>query len=1201
MKIRKLELQGFKSFVDRSVLAFEHDVTAVVGPNGCGKSNTVDAIRWCMGEQSARHLRGRSMEDVIFNGSDSRPAAPFAEVTLTFDNRDGLAPPEYAAYAEIAVTRRLARDGTSDYLLNKTPVRLMDVTNLFLGTGAGTKAYSIVEQGRVGLIVTSKPEDRRALFEEAAGITRFKARKKLAEKKIELTRQNLLRVSDLLAEIEKGLVSLKRQAQKAERYKQLRAEQRSLDLYLAAHRYLEIARVGAVTRAALVHESARLEGVEVALVRVEAEGEALRRQLFAAENTLESAQNHAFAADNEARRLEADLQRTRDALVNARRRQTDAQRELAEVSQSSATLGAERDALGAELAAVVQQEAEEIERLAVAEERLGEVRENLAGIDGELRAHREASLQAEKQLATAEATRLGVGRRLRELDERGAKVRAEARAIARRLEDIEAAQQGARGQLERLRAGRDEIAQNKARLEAAQGPLRQSVQGVEQRLSETRRERERTAARLQALREVARRHEGVGQGVRALLDGRDPAVRGLVADGLAVPDALAQPVAAALADRWQDVLVASVEDGARLVARIRADKRGRAAVVPEHPGDAPGDAPGGPGEAVEAHPGAPGVVGMLYPLAGGDEAVPGPLRGALRAVVLTETLADALGAWEAVGRAGPWRYVTRGGEVVDATGRITGGVPEAAGAGMLATQAEIRALGPKVEDLDARVEALAAELEGLMAEARTNAETLEATKADLYAQDLALVTVERDAKAQEAEVAQGTLRRQGLERELGEGDKHTEEALAEDRALDRAIAEARLRRDRAREGMMAGEAEGMAWKAEVERASARVTDAKVVAARARERATAARNAVHRLERSVEELHHRQVRLGRELEELGASEASGGAREEALREQLAEAVEAALVRQQEVSRLRGEFDALRGEVGALDATLRTIRQSKEQLTKVVGQLSLRAREEALAMEHLVASVAERHQVALPDVVAEHQGAEPPGDEARKRQDELARTIERLGEVNLGAIDEHAEQERRRDFFAGQRADIERGIEQLEAAIAQMNKESRRRFKETFESVNGHFQDLFPRLFRGGKGMLQLTGSDDLLDAGVEIVAQPPGKRLINLEAMSGGEKTMTAVTLLFALFMHKPSPFCLLDEVEAALDEANVIRLVELVRELTTHSQFIMITHNKRTMAMADALYGVTMQEPGVSKLVSVKVRKDEAPAAVAVA
>lgn len=1197
MKIRRLELQGFKSFVDRSVLTFDHDVTAVVGPNGCGKSNTVDAIRWCMGEQSARHLRGRSMEDVIFNGSDSRPAAPFAEVTLTFDNRDGLAPPEFAAYAEIAVTRRLSRDGSSDYAINKTPVRLMDVTNLFLGTGAGTKAYSIVEQGRVGLIVTSKPEDRRMLFEEAAGITRFKARKKLAEKKIELTRQNLLRVSDILAEIEKGLVSLKRQAQKAERYKQLRGEQRALDLYIASHRYLELAKVGAETRTQLEHALARLEGVEAALVHVEADGETQRRALFALESALEQAQNLAFAADNEARRLEAELQRTRDQLVNARRRLTDAGRELAEVNASATTLLGERDALIAELERVANEEAEEIERLAIAEDRLREVRENLQEMEGELRAHREASLSAEKALATAEATRVGVGRRLRELDERTARARTESRSIERRLAEIQVERGSAQGQLERLRAERDALQARRHVLEAEQGPMREALSRTDQSLGETRRERERHAARLQALREVARRHEGVGQGVRALLDGRDPAVKGLVADRLAVADTWARPVAAVLADRWQDVLVGDLDAGVRLLEKLRADKRGRATVVAavqagEATALARAEAPPPEGE---------GVVGLLYELAGGDASIDPFFAESLAAVVLVETLSDAVRCWRAQGEGGRWRFVTRAGEVVDPSGRITGGVPEAAGAGLLATQAEIRALEPRVEALDERVAALSDELVMWRERVKSAADELESLKADLHAQELALVTVERDAKAQEAEVAQGTLRLQGLSRELEEATRKVEEAMVEDEGLDRAITEARTKRDRAREGMMAGEAEGQAWKAEVDRATSRVTDAKVVAARARERATAARNAVHRLERSVEELKVRGDRLEAELAELSGRETQSAAREDTLRAQLGEAVAAAQERQQTVAERRVGFEGLRNGVAEIDAQLRTIRGQKEQLGKHVSQLEMKAREEALAMEHLVATVADRYQLALPSVVPEHQDAAPPGPEERARQEELARTIERLGEVNLGAIDEYAEQERRRSFFAGQKADIERGLEQLEAAIAQMNRESRRRFRETFDAVNEHFQALFPRLFRGGKGMLQLTGADDLLEAGVEIIAQPPGKKLVNLEAMSGGEKTMTAVTLLFALFMFKPSPFCLLDEVEAALDEANVIRLVDLVRELTDRSQFIMITHNKRTMAMADVMYGVTMQEPGVSKLVSVKVHRDAPSERTAVA
>lgn len=1193
MKIRKLEMQGFKSFVDRTVLTFEHDVTAVVGPNGCGKSNTVDAIRWCMGEQSARHLRGRSMDDVIFNGSDTRPPHAFAEVTLTFDNRDGLAPPEFAAYAEIAVTRRLARDGGSEYLINKTPVRLMDVTNLFLGSGAGTKAYSIVEQGRVGLIVTSKPEDRRALLEEAAGITRFKARKKLAERRLELTRQNLLRVSDLLGEIEKGLGTLRRQAQKAERYRQLRAEQRELELFLAAHRFTALSAQGEATRLAHATASAKLEGTQAALLRVEAEGEGLRGQVFAAETALERAQNLAFAADNEVRRVESELQRVRDQRAAGQRREVDARRELLEVEASNLTLATERDALARELDAVAASEAEEIERLAIAEERLREVRDHLAAVDAELRGHRESSLQAERALATAEATRAGVARRLREAEERSARLRGEARSIERRIGEIEREGATANETRDRLKAQREEMSARRAALEAEQGPARASRDAAEHALAETRRERERAAARLTALREVAKRHEGVGQGVRALLDGRDAAVRGLAADHIAADERWSKALAAALGDRWQDVLVATVDDGLRLLESLKASRKGRAAVVPASAEHAAAEAPLG------APPSGDGVLGLLLDEVSEPGELPDAVRSALRGVVVVESLGAGLRcAREALG---PWRYVTATGELLEPGGRVVGGVPEAAGAGLLATQAEVRALEPRVEALDDQVAARAEALDAARARARASAEALEAAKADLHAQELSLVMAERDAKAHEAELAQGRLRLNALAAELASCDRAVADALQEDVALDRSIAEATSRRDRAREGLMSGEAEGTAWRSEVDRATSRATDAKVVAARARERASAARNAVHRLERSVEELRTRGERLRAELESLGESERSAVAREAGLIGSSTSAAAEATRLRDAAQAARLAYEAGREALGQVEARLRDIRARKEALGRGASALELRAREEALAIEHLVTSVAERHQVALPSEVARFAGREAPAEADRARQSELARAVERLGDVNLTAIEEFAAQEKRQVFFRDQKADIDRAVAQLEEAIGAMNKESRRRFRETFDAVNAHFQELFPRLFRGGKGMLQLTDDGDLLETGVEIVAQPPGKKLINLEAMSGGEKTLTAVTLLFALFLHRPSPFCLLDEVEAALDESNVIRLVDLVRDLTTRSQFILITHNKRTMSMADVLYGVTMQEPGVSKLVSVKLRREDERQAPAVA
>ena len=480
MKIKKLEMVGFKSFVDRTVVHFDHDVLGIVGPNGCGKSNIVDAIRWCMGEQSARHLRGRSMEDVIFSGSETRGAQDFAEVTLTFENDtpEELAL-EYKDYAEIAVTRRLYRSGESDYLVNKTSVRLRDVTELFLGTGVGTKAYSIVEQGKVGLIVSAKPEDRRLLIEEAAGITKFKSKKKQAERKMELTQQNLLRVGDIVAEIERSLASLKRQAAKAERYVAYRNEVEDLQLHEASHRYLEL--VGWIKlEGGLVHEMTEHDArIRTELAAREGELEATRLEVHAAEEKLEAAQNASFAADSAVRAEEAAIERAKDRLAALTQRERQAEGEKSEMTEQASRLAAELDVVGAEVATLQAEEAEQAARVAEEEATMEDLAAAHGTADARVAEKRQAIAKSQAEIASTEAKLAGFERRQTEMSARRERLRAEREALdGARVEHAAHAQELARS-IDDLRAGRVTTAAEKSRLEVRLAELKEIIRAQE--------------------------------------------------------------------------------------------------------------------------------------------------------------------------------------------------------------------------------------------------------------------------------------------------------------------------------------------------------------------------------------------------------------------------------------------------------------------------------------------------------------------------------------------------------------------------------------------------------------------------------------------------------------------------------------------------------------------------------------------------
>jgi chromosome segregation protein len=1182
MKIKKLEMVGFKSFVDRTVVNFDHEVLGIVGPNGCGKSNIVDAIRWCMGEQSARHLRGRSMEDVLFSGSESRQGTDFAEVTLTFDNDDGHdLPIEYRDYPEIAVTRRLHRSGESEYLINKTTVRLKDVTDLFLGTGAGTKAYSIVEQGKIGLITTAKPEDRRLLIEEAAGITKFKSKKKQAERKMELTQQNLLRVSDIVAEIERSIGSLKRQAAKAERYVSYKRELEDLQLYEASHKYLELAGWIKLETSEVAEWTAESDAKRSGLVAREAELETVRLDGHAADEALEKAHNASFAAENEVRGEEAAIARAKDKIDALRKREEQAGAELLEIDTAHARLEREREVVCDEVVALEAEDSAQAAELATEEARLAEVTDESSRADAKVNELRQAIAKAGAEIASAEAKLTGFERRKGEMQARVEKMRAE-------RESLEGAQieHAARGcELEQavtdLREGRITSAEEKQHHEERLAELRREISESERLLDEAKSELSRKRSRLHALDEMRARLEGIGAGVKALIGTKDPALCGFVADRMEAPAELTQALAGLLGSRLQDVVVSDLARGEALLESLAAGKKGRATIVPLHPPHVAGSA--------AVLPSIEGIVGRLV-----DRLRFAPEDGALvHALVGDAIVTHDLAAARALrGEAPQTTVVTLDGTVLRPDGRVSGGTGEEVAAGMLSSNREMRELGEEVQRLDALVTERLARHQTLRHSLGETQGALERARQQAHRDELSLVTAERDLRASQQQLESTRKRLETLCAEIEDLSALLLEAGHERDEAQRVLDEARAVLEERQMGLGDAEAVSASWREQLAERRHVVTERKVQRAGAREKLTAATGTLQRLARSTEELGERARRLNEELYAGARAMGETAALVVLHKERLQQALDTQHVAADALAEARGVSDRFRADMGEREATIKGLRHDADAARESLTLHEMALRERSLAMEHLVGGVAERFRgLRLARVVGDYHMRPPPDEESHGRIAELVQLLDRMGSVNLDAVREHEEAEKRYNFYTTQKADLDKALADLERAIQQMNRESKKLFADTFEAVNIKFQEIFPKMFRGGRASLRLTNPEDMLETGIDILAQPPGKKISSIELMSGGEKALTAVSLIFAIFQVKPSPFCILDEVDAPLDEANVDRYNEIVREMTDRSQFIVITHNKRTMESADHLYGVTMQEPGVSKLVSVNLSK----------
>jgi chromosome segregation protein len=1175
MKIKRLEIQGFKSFGDKAVLDFNQAITGVVGPNGCGKSNVVDAIRWVMGEQSAKNLRGKSMDDIIFGGTEFKKPLGMAEVSLFFSTDDGRVPAKYLNFAEIQVTRRLYRDGESDYLLNKTPCRLLDIAELFMDTGIGARAYSIIEQGKIGMILHAKPEERRFLIEEAAGVTKFKARKVVALKKIEATKQNLLRIGDIISEIKRQMNGLQRQAKKAEKFREIRLELKEIELLFAAKGYatVEKERVSLETEISALEERSRqlmktLEEAELSvemkkldLVETERQLSGAQEEIFRWKSELQGGENRLEFQRRELANLERQGGRFEEELQGLRDQLTSAEREIT-------TLQEQRGSYEEELS-------RESESLEHRESLLEEMAASEAAVTRELDEARRAMFAALSEGAQAANQHAAATKRLAGIADRLLASARERVLLEERLVD-------ASGRVAALKAEAEELSRNKEQtneeltlLAGREAALKQAQEAGDKLLQQRRDELSSAASRLKSLNELEAQFAGYGQGVRNLLlaDRFRDAPFTMLADAIEVEEECEVALESVLGERLQFLLCHSSDAALEAVAHLKGSAGGRCSFITAAPwcsvaGTVPADA-------------AP----LLDRVAVPDQFAP-LVTPLLSGAYVARDLPHAI---ELAGSFPDCTFVTLDGDLAHAGGIVNGGSPEPAQQGIIHKKREIKSLGGEVERLSSEVEQLSVERERRRREiADAESERVE-LRQDLHRLEIKILNSQKDLQSASAECHR--LEESGTVREM------EEEQLAEERDLVSAeLAQAEAKKNAAEERKQALEAKVEALQGrlegsrfEMEEARELVTSLKVRVAALKEKGEATQRAHRRVEGVRADLTTRIASRSKELEGSGADRtrltmaiAEGERALRAIVKSQMESEQALLV-------VKERYEGRAAQLQEADSLLKGHRNDATTLRDILNVRTLRLSEVTMKLGHLEETLRDKYRMEISEALSSY--ATMACDEAERaaRQSELQKAVDEMGEVNLMAIEEFKQMEERFSFLTAQKEDLEESMNALQKAIQRINRTTRKRFLETFNLVNEKFQQIFPRLFCGGQAELRLTDEEDLLTTGLDIIVQPPGKKLQNVSLLSGGEKALTAVALIFSIFLIKPSPFCLLDEVDAPLDDANIGRFNDMVREMSANSQFIIITHNRATMAVADTLYGVTMEEPGCSKLVSVRL------------
>ena len=1188
MRLKKLLLAGFKSFADRTEFEFDDGITCVVGPNGCGKSNIVDAIKWVLGEQSAKSLRGSEMLDVIFNGSSTRRASGSAEVTLVFDNSSGTLQPvgkdDQTNNSMVAITRRLFRSGQSEYLINKAPARLKDIREMFMDTGIGRDAYSLIEQGRVEGFLQASPEDRRAIFDEAAGISRYKARKKEAARKLDRVDQNLLRLNDIVAEVEKRLRSIKYQAGKARNYQaytQQLGELRSLHL-LAQYHSLSAQRKDLQGR--LDKSTDNLTAIESRLDQLEA--------------ARSSAEVELVDMDRQAASLQRQITEAGASIVTTHERVDMLSRRVSELGEQIVSAASRCESAEAKLEQTNQQVTARQEELTQIDLQVTQYEADHQEVVGLYQAGAKGLCELEVQLEDEKAGTIDLLRRTAQLHNEIQSQSDLQKSLHGRKNSLAEKADEVSSEIEQLLIGRAQVRAKLADVESvladSQLKLDQtrhehqlvatSRSAQQQQLAQKRESRSGLVSRIETLQEMDQRLEGIGAGAKKIIEakraGKFDFIHGMLGEFVRSDTAHSLVIQAALSGCEQQLVLDRQTDAAAAADELVETIGGNGSVeflCLDQLGSFASDF-----DASRC----PNVIARAIDWVQFDAFLAPAMWRLLGRTFVVHSLADVAQASKAAPANS--RFVTADGDVVEPDGRIRLRAAQAA-AGVISRRSELAELQAQKQTLDEQIENMAAGFAAASSQLEHLEQVIQSLRTAVYEANTEKVTLQGRANQLSEQVAQlersqpliaGDIEKLGTEIDRAVKAVHEAKENAADLELRNEARQEQI------EMLTARIADGRITQQQL---SDRTTDLKVQLAAAQEKKSALARAMAEAKSQAQQISH-DLEAGRaEIEAARSRRTQAETDIETANDELARLATAQDELRDQASETEETRRGLQEKLHEISASVSAGRKEKEEASAISGDLRVQLGEADVRVESIISRASEELSMNLPELYASYEHDDERDWDSVAAEIEILRgKIERLGNVNLDAIAEQEELENRQQFLVEQLKDVDASKRQLNELIRRINVESTERFVESFAKIRENFRELFRKLFGGGRADIMLTDPEDVLESGIDIFARPPGKELRSLSLLSGGEKTMTALSLLFSIFRSRPSPFCLLDEVDAALDETNTLRFSKLVQEFVADSQFIVITHAKRTMSMANVLYGVTMQEPGVSKRISVK-------------